>query len=96
MYEDLVKAGVSFCIIKRNGEVIQYNNLDDPEIIKSVVRLYNTANFVHESLKDSPSSMSITFNGKRIIIVPKGDVIQFAISSSQQDAGTISKSFGGV
>jgi hypothetical protein len=96
MYEDLMKAGIPFCIIKRNGEVVQYNNLDDPEIIKSVVRLYNTANFFHESLKDSPTSMSIMFNGKRILIVPKGDLIQFAISSTQQDAGAITKSFGGI
>jgi hypothetical protein len=39
--------------------------------------------------------MSIMFNGKRILIVPKGDLIQFAISSTQQDAGAIARSFGG-
>jgi hypothetical protein len=95
MYEDLVKAGIPFCVIRRNGEVVQYNNLDDPEIIKSVVRLYNTTYFIHESLKDTPGTMSIMFNGKRILLFAKGELIQFAIVSTQQEAGAVSKSFGG-
>jgi|GEM_PF-4356890 len=95
MYEELEKMGIPFCVIKRNGEVVQYSKMDDPEIIRNVVRLYNTSHFVHESLKDAPGMMSIVFNGKKILIFARGDVIQFAISSSQQEAGIVSRAFGG-
>ncbi len=95
MYEEMERMKIPFCIIRRNGEVIQYSNLDDPEIIRNVIRLYNTSNFVHESLKDAPETMTIAFDGKSILIFPKGEIIQFAIASSEQEAGIISKSFGG-
>jgi hypothetical protein len=95
MYEELERLKIPFCVIRRNGEVIKYSNLDDPEIIRNVVRLYNTSHFIHESLKDAPETMSIVFNGKRILVFARGDIIQFAIAPGPQEAGIVSKAFGG-
>jgi tricorn protease-like protein len=95
MYDVLKKAGIAFCVIRRNGEVVDYSGMDDPDIIKGVVRLFNTASFIHESFKDKPEIMELSMDGKTLLVLASGELISFAVSSKEGDEALITRSFGG-
>ena len=62
VYNELVKKDIAFCVVSRNGEVIESYKVDDYELIENIVRLFNTAAYFHNSLKDDLNTIDIMFN----------------------------------
>jgi len=95
VYTELVKKDIAFCVVSRNGEVIESYKVDDYELIENVVRLFNTAAYFHSSLDDELDSIDIVFKDKKVVIVRMGENIAFGICNTGVDSVVIANTFGG-
>jgi predicted regulator of Ras-like GTPase activity (Roadblock/LC7/MglB family) len=94
-YEELVKQDIAFCIVSRNGEIIESYKVEDYELIENVVRLFNTAAYFHSSLDDELNNIDIVFNEKKVVIVRMGGNIAFGICNKDMDSLVIADTFSG-
>ncbi|MCX6774071.1 MAG: hypothetical protein NTY68_03700 [Candidatus Micrarchaeota archaeon] len=95
VYNELVKKDIPFCVVSRNGDIIESYKVEDYELIENIVRLFNTAAYFHTSLNDELDTIDITFGQKKVVIVRMGENIAFGICDTNVDSLVISNTFSG-